>query len=216
MTMQHTMRRAWSGPTQDDFAAIERLRARHASRMEAIGETQDEPIVVRRPIPRLALLSGAGLAALVVFGIAGLWATGTRAPSTAPLARERAAPAPVPSPDQAARMKLAEAMRIQDSGRDAATKPSLAPEEAISLRARAASLIEEGRIAGARATLERAAQAGDAQALFQLARTFDPQALVEWKTIGVAADEARALDLYRRAAAAGSLEAVARANAMAK
>ena len=69
MTMQHTMRRAWSGPTQDDFAAIERLRARHASRMEAIGETQDEPIVVRRPIPRLALLSGAGLAALVVFGI---------------------------------------------------------------------------------------------------------------------------------------------------
>lgn len=84
MTMQHTMRRAWSGPTQDDFAAIERLRARHASRMEAIGETQDEPIVVRRPIPRLALLSGAGLAALVVFGIAGLWATGTRAPSTAP------------------------------------------------------------------------------------------------------------------------------------
>ena len=229
MTMQ-AMQGNWNGPTQDDFAAIERLRARHTRQVrqpapERRAYDDEAGDHVRPAIPRAALIAGSVVAGLAAIGAAGFWATGQHAKPPIASAPSPVAATLMQSPEQAARRRLAEALRNQDFSTDfsaadetrsRSSPSSISTEDIEAFRDRAASLIGEGRISGARALLERAAQSGDAQALLSLARTYDPQALAEWKTIGVAPDEARALELYRRAAAAGSAEAARRVAEFAK
>lgn len=82
--------------------------------------------------------------------------------------------------------------------------------EIASLLKRGQELVTQGDIAGGRLLLQRAADAGDAQAALALAATFDPRVLAEMKVIGVAGDEARAREWYKKAAALGSVEATRR------
>ena len=71
------------------------------------------------------------------------------------------------------------------------------------LMARASLLLTQGDIGAARIVLERAADTGNAPALFALAETFDPAVLSTWGTVGTRGDAARAGELYARALAGG-------------
>ena len=71
------------------------------------------------------------------------------------------------------------------------------------LMARASLLVTQGDIGAARIVLERAAESGNAPALFALAETFDPAILSAWGTVGTQGDTARAGDLYAKALAGG-------------
>jgi len=81
------------------------------------------------------------------------------------------------------------------------------------LMARARLLVVQGDISAARIVLERAAEGGNAPALFALAETFDPAMLSAWGTLGTQGDVARAQDLYAKAFAGGVLEAKERMGA---
>ena len=81
------------------------------------------------------------------------------------------------------------------------------------LMARARLLLVQGDISAARIVLERAAEGGNAPALFALAETFDPAMLSAWGTLGTQGDVARAQDLYAKAFAGGVLEAKERMGA---
>ncbi len=64
-------------------------------------------------------------------------------------------------------------------------------------------LIELGDVAAARAFFERAAELGNASALVELARTYDPVALKELKVVGIKPEPDKAIALYDKARAAG-------------
>jgi TPR repeat protein len=63
--------------------------------------------------------------------------------------------------------------------------------------------LAQGDIAGARAFLERAAEAGDPRALLALGETYDPAALARFGARGLRGDATRARDYYSQALAAG-------------
>jgi hypothetical protein len=63
--------------------------------------------------------------------------------------------------------------------------------------------LAQGNIIGARAYLERAAEAGDARALLVLGETYDPTALAKLGARGIRGDSARARAYYSQALAAG-------------
>jgi hypothetical protein len=99
---------------------------------------------------------------------------------------------------------------------DARAPPS-SPEDvadAARLVARANVLLAHGDIGSARVVLQRAADAGDAQASFLLAETYDPLILPKWGTFGTRGDVAKALDLYAKAQAGGIEEAKERSDAL--
>jgi hypothetical protein len=84
--------------------------------------------------------------------------------------------------------------------------PTIGPavsEEARRLCAQGLVALAQGYIAGARAYLERAAEAGDARALLALGETYDPAALARIGARGIKGDAARARDYYSQALAAG-------------
>jgi hypothetical protein len=85
--------------------------------------------------------------------------------------------------------------------------PSLPPDEIASLIKRGRDLIAAGDIASARLVLTLVAEAGDAEASFMLAGTFDPAVLASLRAVGVQGDPAKARAWYARAAELGSLEA---------
>jgi len=78
------------------------------------------------------------------------------------------------------------------------------------LMSRASLLLSQGDIGAARIVLERAAETGNAKALFALAETFDPVVLSAWGTLGTRGDAARARELYAKALAGGVQEAKSR------
>ncbi|HEV3500959.1 MAG TPA: hypothetical protein VGZ92_11605 [Bradyrhizobium sp.] len=87
------------------------------------------------------------------------------------------------------------------------------PEDAAEtarLVARASVLLGRGDIGSARIVLERAVEAGNAQASFTLAETYDPRILPRWGTYGTRGDATKARDLYAKAEAGGIKEAKAR------
>jgi hypothetical protein len=86
--------------------------------------------------------------------------------------------------------------------------------EVARLMARANVLLGQGAIGSARSVLERAAEAGNAQASFALAETYDPLVLRRWGTYGTHGDVAKARDLYARAQAGGIKEAKERFDAL--
>ena len=98
-----------------------------------------------------------------------------------------------------------------------APAPSAAPpvdaasaaETAVMVR-RASELLTAGDVVSARRFFERAARDGDPAAECGLAKSYDPLYLRQIGARGPAGDAAVAIDWYRRAAAAGSVEAIAR------
>jgi hypothetical protein len=86
----------------------------------------------------------------------------------------------------------------------------MTPTEAARHTARAAALMEQGDIAGARLLLARASAAGGARAAFLLAETYDPARLAALNVVGIKADAAKARALYQQALAGGMQEAAAR------
>jgi hypothetical protein len=90
------------------------------------------------------------------------------------------------------------------------TKPAAAPDPAtLMMVERGDALLMSGDIVSARSFFARAAAAGDADAEFGLAKSYDPLFLHEIGVRGVGGDVATALGWYRRAAAAGSRAAAA-------
>ena len=134
----------------------------------------------------------------------------------AALGSARAAPA-APKLDQNAQDKQLEANADQASvaGVRGAAPPN--PEDAVEiarLMARASVLLGQGDIGSARIVLERAAEKGNAEAIFSLAETYDPLILPKWGTYGTRGDAMTALDLYAKAQAGGILEAKERIDAL--
>jgi hypothetical protein len=81
------------------------------------------------------------------------------------------------------------------------------PEETAAMLQRGRDLIAAGDIANARLILEHIAEAGNAEASFILAGTFDPVVLSKLGAIGLRPDPAKARTLYAKAAEQGSPEA---------
>src|SRR5262249_45607898 len=88
------------------------------------------------------------------------------------------------------------------------------PQAIAGLVARAKALLGRGDIGSARIVLERAAEAGNAEASFKLAETYDPFILSKWGTYGTRGDAMKALDLYAKAEAGGIMEAKERLDAL--
>jgi hypothetical protein len=87
---------------------------------------------------------------------------------------------------------------------------SLAPDKVASLLKRAQDLIAAGDVASGRVMLAYLAEAGDAQASFILAGTFDAAVLAKFGVVGVQPDPDKARAWYARAAEQGSSEAMQR------
>jgi TPR repeat protein len=76
-----------------------------------------------------------------------------------------------------------------------------------SLMTRAMRLIDEGDIAGARLLFHHLAEQGEADAAYELGRTFDPEVLAGLGVEGLGADRATALNWYERASETGNKQA---------
>jgi TPR repeat protein len=77
---------------------------------------------------------------------------------------------------------------------------------------RGQDLIASGDIPSARLVLTHLAEAGDADAAFILASTYDPAVLATRRIVGVQPDPAKARAWYAKAAEQGSAEARRRLN----
>lgn len=88
---------------------------------------------------------------------------------------------------------------VPTAAQDAHWTPTPRPD----LIAKADERFDNGDVAGARLWLEAALDAGDADAAFRLAETYDPEKLTEWRIVGVASDVSKARALYERAANGG-------------
>jgi TPR repeat protein len=86
---------------------------------------------------------------------------------------------------------------------DATPKGSAPSEEAARFCAHGLIALADGDVAGARAFLERAAEAGDSRALMVLGDTYDSATLTRLGAVGIRGDATRAHDYYARALAAG-------------
>lgn len=118
----------------------------------------------------------------------------------------RTANTPAPLPGDAAAYANGQggaAGRALASIESVAPRTPLASADLQRMAGHAARAIRNGDIAGARAILQRAAEAGDATALFALAQTWDPEVLAKMRVRGMSGDAAKAEALYSQAADAG-------------
>ncbi|MGB3038002.1 MAG: hypothetical protein WBB72_11585 [Methyloceanibacter sp.] len=86
----------------------------------------------------------------------------------------------------------------------------VAAAPASPLMTRAIRLLGEGDIAGARLLLMHLAEQGEADAAYELARTFDAEYLAELGARGVGPDKTRAVGWYEWASESGSVKAAER------
>jgi TPR repeat protein len=84
-----------------------------------------------------------------------------------------------------------------------ATTTPAASDAARRLCGQGLVVLAQGNIVGARAYLERAAEAGDARALLVLGETYDPATLARLGARGIRGDSTRARAYYSQALAAG-------------
>jgi hypothetical protein len=151
----------------------------------------------------------------------------TEAIARAPEPKRETVMTPWPSPDTSKRTETAtwqvpppaqgqapSPAPASEPATNAASARTLSPEEIAMLRKMGDDYIAAGDFAGARAVLERAADAGDASAAFAIASTYDPVVLERFKVRGLAPDLVKAGFWYERARALGSSEAPHRLQAM--
>jgi len=142
--------------------------------------------------------------------------------ASAPVAAAPAAPVAAPAP-AASPVAVATATASLPLQREAApaTQETAAPvrqlprDQVELLVKRGKDFLLNGDIAAARLSLQRAAEANDAEAALALAATYDPVVLRELKVYGVAADVALARSWYEKAASLGSAEAPHRLSVLA-
>jgi hypothetical protein len=174
-----------------NLTRIAAVEAKTEVKTEAKPETADSS-----PVP-----AGTLLAAVPTNEIA---APNPPAPITQPAAL---LPAPQPSPE----VELVRPEIATPKAAPAAPEPrpavSLTRSEIAALLKRGQDLIAAGDIASARLILTHVAEAGDPQASFILAGTYDPAVLGTRRVVGVQADPAKARAWYTRAAEQGSSEA---------
>jgi TPR repeat protein len=84
---------------------------------------------------------------------------------------------------------------------------TLAPDEIASMLKRGRELISAGDIPSGRLLLTHVAEAGNAEAAFLLAGTYDAALLAKLRVVGVQPDPAKAEAWYAKAAEEGSIEA---------
>jgi TPR repeat protein len=116
-----------------------------------------------------------------------------------------ASPSPTSFEAEPVQLSIARPATAPSSERPATA--SLTREEIASLLKRSQDLIALGDIARARLILTHLAEAGDAEASFKLAGTFDAAELAKLGVVGVKSDPANAHAWYAKAAEQGSLEA---------
>lgn len=124
------------------------------------------------------------------------------APTLATPPMQIAAPIPAPAPAPALALRP--------------TLPPLSDADLRRLGDKAAQAIRDGDFFGARLTLERAIEGGDANALMALAETYDPRGLARMNAKGMKPDPARARSLYTQALAKGVASAQAKLDALEK
>lgn len=100
------------------------------------------------------------------------------------------------------------------TGRSVDVRLSLSAEEVTRMVSRGKALVDAGDFAAARLLLSRAADAGDADATFTLASTYDPNVLVAQGARGLTGDANEAKALYARALTAGIQDAKQRIAAL--
>jgi TPR repeat protein len=91
---------------------------------------------------------------------------------------------------------------------------SLSSGEVAAMLKRGRDLLAAGDIASGRLMLTHVAEAGDAEASFLLAGTYDAAVLAKLRVVGVQPDPAKARAWYAKAAEQGSLEARQRLQAL--
>ena len=120
-------------------------------------------------------------------------------------------PAPIPPPSfETARSQPTVAAPTPDAAPEPQAAVSLTRDEIASLLKRGKDLIAAGDIASARLILTHLAEAGDAEASFILAGTYDAAVSANLRVVGVQPDPAKANAWYARAAKQGSSEAARR------
>jgi hypothetical protein len=140
---------------------------------------------------------------------------GTPAASHVTLAAEEKAPAPasiVPLPLQqpswlpgiSIAVKTPEPAPPMASTAGATNKSALAPDDIATLIRRGKAFMTDGDVVAARLLLQRAAEAGNAEAALALGASFDPLIIKQAGGIGVQTDAAQARQWYQKAAALGS------------
>jgi hypothetical protein len=117
-------------------------------------------------------------------------------------------PTPLPPPpSEAERARPEIATPATAAAPEPRTAVSLTRDEITSMRKRGQDLIAAGDVASGRLMLTHLAEAGDAEASFTLAGTFDAAVLAKMRVVGVQPDPAKARAWYARAAEQGSSEA---------
>lgn len=91
-----------------------------------------------------------------------------------------------------------------DSLKDVRNGHALDRDQIATLMQQADTLVHTGDFSAARVLLQRAAEAGDANAALELGGTFDPRFIAQLGAIGIVPDLARARHWYEQAAALGS------------
>jgi hypothetical protein len=127
---------------------------------------------------------------------------------------DKSAAAPLPSDDKPLIVASADDKVV--TATPSVTREEPGNPKATRLMARANQLLAMGDVAAARIVLDRAAELGNAQALFALAETYDPFSLSAWGTLGTQADATKAQELYAKALAAGIQKARDRIDALRK
>jgi hypothetical protein len=78
-------------------------------------------------------------------------------------------------------------------------EPMLSKEEEAALFAQGETQLKDGNIVFARLMFEELVSRGNVRALFELARTYDPDVLQELGAVGIQGDAEKAKELYRKA-----------------
>lgn len=128
------------------------------------------------------------------------------APSSMVAAPSNAPPAQ-PSPAVAPGSAVAEPLSPTPELSPRPPRIQLSADEAAALMLQGDKLFALGDIVAARLYFERAAESGNARALFSTGETFDPRVLARIGVRGNTGDEAKAAYWYQRAAALGDGEA---------
>ena len=186
--------------TLGDLARVAEAQAKmtHADEPAVPPETllaSAQPDDIAAPKPPAAVSPRTAMVEPAKPEMSGPEATRPETTTTAPAANPAPAASPAPEPRRAA-------------------VPPPSQEEIASLLKRGRDLIAAGDLASARLMLTLVADAGNAEAAFTLAGTFDPAVLAKLPAIGAQGDPAKARAWYARAAELGSLEARQRLQAL--
>lgn len=113
----------------------------------------------------------------------------------------------LPNPEPRPHAEPVAAPPINADQAAALAPPPIDADQAAALISLGRDLLVQGDVAGARVMFRRAAVTGNAQAALEVGMSFDPAFLQQRGVLGITPDVTQAIDWYKRARAAGSVEA---------